>query len=172
MIAIIALVSFGLAIYGFLKLIANKHYAKQNFDAEEAQHYFLTNQDTKEGFLYFIQLFFVCGIIVLYNFVAKTNGRDDLREIVKQPNVIVSINNQAVSEEEQKNVLKALHTIENKPPHHSHIVKYITVQLNYNRQSKLIYLGKDSSIPTEYWVLENKEEQEIGRINTDVFDDY
>ena len=85
----------------------------------------------------------------------------------------VSINGQQVQNGDE--VLTALRGFSDLPAHHSHTVKKITVEVS-DRSHVLLWLGRDSDNPREYWVYYPKHlitrNNEIGRIITPLFDAY
>jgi hypothetical protein len=56
--------------------------------------------------------------------------------------------------------------------HHSHPTKTIIIEIKTDTDSKIIKLGRDSQTFKEYWVFTDGSSREIGRINTDYFDNY
>jgi hypothetical protein len=85
----------------------------------------------------------------------------------------VSINGQQVQNGDA--VLTVLRGLRDLPAHHSHPVKKITVEVS-NHGHLLLWLGRDSDNPREYWVYYPKHlitrNNEIGRIITPLFDAY
>lgn len=85
----------------------------------------------------------------------------------------VSINGQQVQNGDE--VLTVLRDLRDLPAHHSHPVKKIIVEVS-DQGHLLLWLGRDSDNPREYWVYYPKHlitrNNEIGRIITPLFDAY
>jgi hypothetical protein len=85
----------------------------------------------------------------------------------------VSINGQRVENADE--IVTALQSLSDLPAHHSHPVKTMTVEIS-DRTRLLLWLGRDSDNPREYWVYYPKHlitrNNEVGRIITPLFDAY
>jgi hypothetical protein len=89
-------------------------------------------------------------------------------------NANVIINGKAV--DNPSDVISKLKTLAKIQAHHSHPTQRIRIQVLNSDYSLTLELGRDSDIPSEYWVFypgyRHSRLNEIGRINTTIFDKY
>jgi hypothetical protein len=73
-------------------------------------------------------------------------------------------------------VIAGLKKVAPRPGHGTHTTKKIRIEVMSKNQTLMIRLGRDSNRNQEYWVFypdyRFTSTHEIGRITTDLFDDY
>jgi hypothetical protein len=123
----------------------------------------------------------VCAIILgfvmlMFCDFMKSSSRIIVKRFLEKlpANASVTINDEPV--ENYKQIITELEKIVPLPAHRSHTIKNIHIEI-YNQDKNLsVVLGKDSSYPHEYWVFypnyRYTSKNDIGRIVTNVFDDY
>ncbi len=104
--------------------------------------------------------------------IALTEVRDFLSH--SDSKIQISVNGVIV--QDYGRYLPVLQDITRKASHRSHDTGKIEIVIRKGSDNMELFLGRDSQIPTEYWVFYPKYKHttrnEIGRITTNVFDGY
>jgi len=133
-----------------------------------------------ERFLYiasFPTLVIILGFIMLaLSQFFKLETRKEIRALLNKasPQVRVTVDGK-FSEEPQK-IIAELKKVAPIPAHRSHTIKRFNIAIQDNDLKLKIWIERDSYYPYEYWIFYPKyrytKKQEVGRIRTDIFDDY
>lgn len=108
--------------------------------------------------------------------VLEQSARDKVKSFLGtvSTHVIVSVDGQKIKDPIE--VINELKKIGPLTPHWSHAKKTFRVEVRSKRETLALQLGRDSSRAREYWVFYPKyrytSKNEIGRITTNLFDDY
>jgi len=123
-------------------------------------------------------LFFLSSmaLLLILGDLAKTGARNEFKKYLDKMSgdIAVRVNGELVAN--PKGVVSELKKVAPMVAHHSRTIKTIKVEILNTTYQLVLELGRDSDFPQEYWVFYPKHGwafyDEIGRINTDLFDDY
>lgn len=114
-------------------------------------------------------------IFILGGFMQRV-VRNEVKSFLRNvsPNVTAKVNGQPARDPNM--IIAELSKVAPLAAHHSHTTKRIRVEITDNNNGLVVELRRDSSRDQEYWVFYlgygNTFVNEIGRINTNIFDDY
>jgi hypothetical protein len=130
----------------------------------------------KNGGLLFGQAFLVWIIGFGAAAIVQSNAREELKLILKNDELQLSINNEYLNEESQNEIISILKTIQNMPPHHSSPRTELQIQISNKEEITNIFLSEDSMVKNEYWIFWDKyyitRLNEIGRITDEKIKKY
>jgi hypothetical protein len=123
----------------------------------------------------------VCAIILGFTMfmfcdLMKSSARIEIKRFLGNihANPSVTINGNPI--ENSKMIIDALKKVAPLSAHRSHTIKKISVEIFNQTENLSIVLERDSAYPQEYWLFFPKyrytSKNEIGRMITNVFDDY
>lgn len=116
------------------------------------------------------------AIVLILSDLANTGARNDLKRSLDKisSEAAVSLNGELVANPNE--MVAALKKVVPLQAHHTTITKKLRLEILSNDNILIVELGRDEGIPQEYWVFYPKYRwrlySEVGRIVTDVFDDY
>lgn len=148
--------SFGLALIGFIILF-------KTYRIDEKPN----PLKIRNGVLLFGQVFVLAIILIVSDSANDKRARTDLKALLTQTNLQVSLNNEILDSVKSKQLIDVLKTIEKIEAHHSHSTERIPIVITSQRDTLVLQIGQDSNYPTEYWLFADKYDQtEIGRVRT------
>jgi len=136
-------------------------------------------KDNKGAFVFLKIAIWVLSAIAVDLFVSDLTtltARDKVKSYLNElsSDVKVSVNGQLV--ENPNEVITELRKVAPLTAHGSHDTIRVPIEITDHNETLLIELGRDSTNVQEYWVFYPKHrytsKNEIGRIITDIFDDY
>lgn len=138
-------------------------------------------ESTRDNFTRFFYKFapWVLGSIAIVLIVCdliKVSARDKVRSFLDEvtTDVTVSVNGQQVKDPNE--IIAGLLKVAPLPAHHTHATKRFRIEVSSNEGILVLELGRDSRRQQEYWVFwpeyRYTSRNEIGRITTNLFDDY
>jgi uncharacterized membrane protein len=112
----------------------------------------------------------------MFSDLMASSARIEIKSILQNlgPNASVMVNGRLVGNPGQ--VIATLETVAPLPAHQSHTTVEIHIEVTSGNQILSVFLERDSSNNREYWFFYPKYKHtskiEVGRLITDVFDDY
>lgn len=116
------------------------------------------------------------AVVLLLSDLAKTGARNVLKMSLDEvsADVAVSVNGELVANPGE--MVAELKKVVPMRAHHTNITKKLRLEILSNDNILIVELGRDEGMPQEHWVFYPKYRwrlySEVGRIVTDVFDDY
>jgi len=159
-----------ISIGGFIFMVMNLLISFKNWKAD--MHTFLNKFPFKSVACFAVPFVF----IFILGSQMESRISDKVKRFLNEASVgtIVCIDRQPTKNPEW--VINELKKIMPLPDHHSHATKRINIELIDGDKKIVIELGRDSDRAQEYWVFYPEygytSKNEIGRIITDIFDDY
>jgi hypothetical protein len=157
-------ISFGLAIIGFIILFIRKYSKIEN-----------SNKYLKIGIILISQAFltWIIGFGTLWTI--QYQARQELKEFLSQPDLIVTINNELIDKKYSMKIINEIKTISNIEAHHSSPTELIKIKIDSGLKTINLDFKQDSENKNEYWIFWDKYKvtrtNEIGRIRTEIFKD-
>lgn len=158
-------VSFGIAFIGVIILII---LSIRNYSKVEKRNKYL-----KIGAILFSQaiLTWIIGFGTLWTI--QSQARQELKEFLSQPDLIVSINGELIDKKTSITILNEIKTIGNIEAHHSSPTEEIKIKIESELETFNLSLKRDSDCKNEFWIFWDKyhatKTNEVGRIRTEVF---
>lgn len=117
-----------------------------------------------------IVMCFVLSYIVIS--IVRSHVKSELNSLSGDYEVLIN----GVEVKNPKRVIEELITFQPTLGHHSHPTLVLNVKIISGNGTLKLKLGRDSSLPQEYWVFYPRylvtSTSEIGRVNTSIFDNY
>jgi len=159
--------------FPFLFINLGKSIRKNRMDRKTNRFYRFENLPFKSAALFLGSI----AIVILFCDLTKLSAREKIKGFldgVFAEDLRISVNEQLV--ENPTKVIAELKKIAPLTPHHSHATEKIRIQIMSHNKTLRIELGRDSSSAQEYWVFYPEyrytSKNDVGRIITDIFDDY
>jgi hypothetical protein len=125
------------------------------------------------GFAVFI---FLGSVLGMFGDLIEASARIQVKEFLVSVSGKETVLIDGQSAKDSQKVIDQLKDIRWMPGHRSHDTDRIDIRIVDGDKNMNIFIRRDSDVPTEYWVYypyyKFTSKMEIGRINTDIFNDF